>query len=117
LSATSGNGRVRIRCSCGGKHQDNTLRLHGMWNLAPKKKVPEVPKDKEGEASVEENKEENGKQPQTVDTLSEAGMETGSESLEEDGQNIDDESTQAALRAKRVPISERFSAGIKTKVL
>lgn len=27
------DGRVRIRCDCGGKHQDNTPRMHAMWEL------------------------------------------------------------------------------------
>jgi len=26
------SGRVRIRCECGGKNQDNVSRMHAMWN-------------------------------------------------------------------------------------
>ena len=36
LSASSGqDGRVRIRCVCGGKHGDNTPRMHAKWTMAP----------------------------------------------------------------------------------
>ena len=36
LSASSGqDGRVRIRCICGGKHGDNTPRMHAKWTMVP----------------------------------------------------------------------------------
>ena len=39
VSATSQNGRVRIRCNCGGMHRDGTSRLHGMWTATTTKEV------------------------------------------------------------------------------
>lgn len=33
-SASSGaDGRVKIRCECGGKHQDGKIRMHATWHL------------------------------------------------------------------------------------
>jgi len=33
LSASNGqDGRVRIRCECGGKHRDGTSRMHAQWS-------------------------------------------------------------------------------------
>jgi len=35
-SASSGaDGRVKIRCECGGKHRDGVIRMHANWVLAP----------------------------------------------------------------------------------
>jgi len=34
VSASAGiNGRVRIRCDCGGKNRDNIPRMHAMWDM------------------------------------------------------------------------------------
>lgn len=32
-TSTGGDGRVRIRCECGGKHQDGQPRMHAKWKL------------------------------------------------------------------------------------
>merc|ERR1712070_66476 len=32
-TSTGGDGRVRIRCECGGKHQDGVPRMHAKWKL------------------------------------------------------------------------------------
>jgi len=32
-TSTGGDGRVRIRCECGGKHQDGKPRMHAKWKL------------------------------------------------------------------------------------
>jgi len=32
-TSTGGDGRVRIRCECGGKHQDSKPRMHAKWKL------------------------------------------------------------------------------------
>merc|ERR1712166_359678 len=35
-SASKGqDGRVRIRCECGGRHRDGTSRMHAQWSAAP----------------------------------------------------------------------------------
>jgi len=31
-SSAGADGRVRIRCECGGKHQDGKSRMHANWN-------------------------------------------------------------------------------------
>eukprot|EP00656_Telonema_subtile_P056321 TRINITY_DN8967_c0_g1_i2.p1 TRINITY_DN8967_c0_g1~~TRINITY_DN8967_c0_g1_i2.p1 ORF type:complete len:241 (-),score=22.22 TRINITY_DN8967_c0_g1_i2:45-767(-) len=31
-ASACGDGRVRIRCNCGGKHKDGTLRMHANWS-------------------------------------------------------------------------------------
>jgi len=34
VSASTGqDGRIRIRCECGGKRRDNSSRVHAMWNV------------------------------------------------------------------------------------
>lgn len=34
VSASTGqDGRIRIRCECGGKRRDNSSRMHAMWNV------------------------------------------------------------------------------------
>lgn len=38
VSTSSGSdGRVRIRCECGGKHQDRVARMHAKWIVLPVK--------------------------------------------------------------------------------
>jgi len=38
VSTSSGSdGRVRIRCECGGKHQDKVARMHAKWVALPSK--------------------------------------------------------------------------------
>jgi len=32
-TSTGGDGRVRIRCECGGKHGDQKARMHAKWTL------------------------------------------------------------------------------------
>jgi hypothetical protein len=32
-TSTGGDGRVRIRCECGGKHSDGQPRMHAKWKL------------------------------------------------------------------------------------
>ena len=32
-ASTGKDGRIRIRCECGGKYRDNTSRMHAMWNV------------------------------------------------------------------------------------
>jgi len=32
-SSVGNDGRVRIRCECGGKYGDNKCRMHAKWNL------------------------------------------------------------------------------------
>ena len=32
-TSTGGDGRVRIRCECGGKHGDRKARMHAKWTL------------------------------------------------------------------------------------
>merc|ERR1712166_1145236 len=32
-SSAGADGRVRIRCECGGKHKDGKARMHANWNL------------------------------------------------------------------------------------
>merc|ERR1719198_2087998 len=32
-TSTGGDGRVRIRCECGGKHNDGQPRMHAKWKL------------------------------------------------------------------------------------
>jgi len=32
-TSAGADGRVRIRCECGGKHRDNTPRMHAMWQV------------------------------------------------------------------------------------
>ena len=34
-TSKSSDCRVRIRCECGGQQQDNRLRMHATWTLAP----------------------------------------------------------------------------------
>merc|ERR1711934_351127 len=34
-SSQCADGRVRIRCECGGQHQDNHLRMHATWIPVP----------------------------------------------------------------------------------
>ena len=41
-TSTGGDGRVRIRCDCGGKHQDGKPRMHAKWKLC-RSVSPEAP--------------------------------------------------------------------------
>jgi len=34
-TSAGGDGRVRIRCECGGKHQDRKSRMHANWRRCP----------------------------------------------------------------------------------
>jgi len=42
ISASTGSdGRVRIRCDCGGKHKDTKSRLHAKWTCCTDRPLPE----------------------------------------------------------------------------
>lgn len=41
-SSTGGDGRVRIRCECGGKHRDSKPRMHAMWLQVSGSSSPDV---------------------------------------------------------------------------
>eukprot|EP00656_Telonema_subtile_P048108 TRINITY_DN5652_c0_g1_i2.p1 TRINITY_DN5652_c0_g1~~TRINITY_DN5652_c0_g1_i2.p1 ORF type:complete len:179 (+),score=21.31 TRINITY_DN5652_c0_g1_i2:164-700(+) len=36
-TSVGSDGRVRIRCKCGGKHRDGKPRMHAMWNPVEEK--------------------------------------------------------------------------------
>eukprot|EP00656_Telonema_subtile_P041897 TRINITY_DN4722_c0_g1_i2.p1 TRINITY_DN4722_c0_g1~~TRINITY_DN4722_c0_g1_i2.p1 ORF type:complete len:326 (-),score=73.53 TRINITY_DN4722_c0_g1_i2:284-1261(-) len=48
-SSAGADGRVRIRCECGGKHKDGKARMHANWNLVKastqQRQLPGVPEN------------------------------------------------------------------------
>merc|ERR1711934_51902 len=43
--STGQDGRVRIRCECGGKHKDDKPRMHAMWHRCTHKRPAADPPD------------------------------------------------------------------------
>lgn len=41
-TSTGGDGRVRIRCECGGKHSDGRPRMHAKWKLCRELSQPDA---------------------------------------------------------------------------
>lgn len=50
------DGRVRIRCSCGGQHEDGKVRMHAYWIMLTKDHKKPGEKDQEGK--LEDTKDE-----------------------------------------------------------
>lgn len=44
-TSAGGDGRVRIRCDCGGKHQDRVPRMHAKWKMCTDTPMVEEPED------------------------------------------------------------------------
>jgi len=47
-TSAGGDGRVRIRCECGGKHADNQPRMHAKWKMCTDTPLPPDTEDVEG---------------------------------------------------------------------
>eukprot|EP00658_Telonema_sp_P-2_P032223 TRINITY_DN23912_c0_g1_i2.p1 TRINITY_DN23912_c0_g1~~TRINITY_DN23912_c0_g1_i2.p1 ORF type:complete len:265 (-),score=35.21 TRINITY_DN23912_c0_g1_i2:381-1175(-) len=45
-TSTGMDGRVRIRCECGGKHQDKKPRMHAMWHRCTNRPLMDEPRSK-----------------------------------------------------------------------